>query len=154
MTNPKEPETITLAVDTDTLMGQAIGLMRRAYYGMIRDLSQEIIKAIHDDEITDSDALQDRIHEDCDGSQWVIYTFKAQQVLLASDNDGAYADDFGEEGIVKDGAINWSGLAYAAMARDLSEQLDAEGVNLNGQDKNELLNIEDDDSDDDTNGEG
>ena len=148
MTNPKEPETITLAVDADSLMDQAMTLMRRAYYSTVRDLSQEIVKAIHNDEITDSESLRQYVHETCDGSQWVIYTGKAMQVLLASDNDGAYADEYGEEGIVRDGAINWSSLAYAAMERDLYEQLEAEGVNVNGDDKNELLGIEEEEEED------
>ena len=137
----------------ESLMDQAMTLMRRAYYGTIRDMAEDIKKAIENDEISDSDALRERIHEDCDGSQWVIYTFKAQQVCMASDNDGAYAEDFGDEGIVRDGSINWSALAYAAMERDIYEQLEAEGVNVNGDDKNELLGIEESE-DDDTNGEG
>lgn len=49
---------------------------------------------------------------------------------------------------LKDGSTaDWSGLAYAAMQRDLMEQLEAEGVNVNGEDKAEMLGEEDEEED-------
>ena len=130
-------------------LSDAMSLLRSAYYSDVRDYAREIKQAIEDDEITDREQLYERIHETCDGTQWVIYTYKAQVVCLASDNDGAYLEEYGAEGLVDDGCLNWSRLAYAAMERDLFEQLDAEGVDVNGETKAEMLRIEDDDEPDD-----
>jgi hypothetical protein len=63
------------------------------------------------------------IHETVDGHEFVIYTAKAQSVLAISANDGAYIENYGTEGVVCDGGLNWSGLAYAAMEADLFEAL-------------------------------
>jgi hypothetical protein len=141
------PDAVTERESAEKLVADAMNLMRRAYYSDVRDDAREIKAAIENDEISDREALQDRIHETCDGSQWVIYTFKAQIVLLASDNDGAYGDSYGSEGIVTDGAINWSALAYAAMERDITEALESENVNVNGDTKAELLELDDTDDD-------
>ena len=71
----------------------------------------------------DSESLDTRIHETCDGSAWVIYTGRAILLLYATDNHDAYTEDFGQEGIVSDGTVNWSALAYCAMRQDLVEKL-------------------------------
>ena len=36
------------------------------------------------------------LNETCDGHEWVIYTFKARCVLIATDNPDAYEDEMGE----------------------------------------------------------
>lgn len=53
--------------------------------------------------------LVEHIHETIDGTQRVIYTWQAQKAVLFSDNDGAYIEHFGSEGMVdRGGNINWS----------------------------------------------
>jgi hypothetical protein len=105
--------------------------IRSAYWTMIRDDAQDFVKECREGTIADRDELLDRIHEHCDGHEWVIYTFKAQLVLLCSDNDGIGVEDglVGPESF-KDG-IPWSQLAYCAMEADLMRQLDAEGLDVN-----------------------
>lgn len=125
----------------------AISALRAEYYSDLRDIAREIKLAIEDGEIEDRDSLLERVHETCDGNQWVIYTQNAQVVLLVSSNDGAYGDEYGPEGMVSDGSIEWSRLAYAAMERDLMEQLDSEGVNVNGDTPAEMLGKEEGDED-------
>lgn len=67
--------------------------------------------------------LSERLHEEADGAGCVIYTGQAMRTLIYSDNDGAYADEFGSEGIVEGGEIQWSRLAFGAYHADLSELL-------------------------------
>jgi hypothetical protein len=57
------------------------------------------------------------------------------QGLLVTDNDGAYVEDFGTDGMVEDGQIQWSRLMYAAMERDVIEKLDADGLDVNNPSK-------------------
>ncbi len=65
--------------------------------------------------------LYETLHETIDGHEWVIYTAKHYQVLGISPNDGAYAEDFGSEGMVVDGVLNTASLTYAAMHRDVND---------------------------------
>jgi hypothetical protein len=67
--------------------------------------------------------LLEWVHETLDGHQFVIYTAQAQAVVAISDNDGAYVENYGADGLVKDGSLNWSALAYAAMEADLMDYL-------------------------------
>lgn len=106
----------------------ALSILRAAYYRDVRSVAEDIRDAVKDGEITDRDGFETRLHEECDGNQRVIYTSNAQECILLSDNSSAYVDSFGEEGIVSNGDINWSALAYSAFEADVREQLDAEGV--------------------------
>jgi hypothetical protein len=109
----------------------AMRILLADYYRDVRDTVASIMQAIKDKEVSDRDELLDRIHEECDGDARVIYTSQAIETMLISDNDSAYADDFGEEGMVKDGSINWSALAFCAFERDVIEHLESEGVDVN-----------------------
>lgn len=112
-------------------------LTRGDYYTEVRDLAdsiqEELLSRLEDGETGEDlrEWLLEHIHECVDSHQWVIYTWHAKHVIIFSDNDGAYADEFGPEGMVEDGAIQWSRLAYAALQRDLYEQLDSNGVDVN-----------------------
>jgi hypothetical protein len=106
-------------------------ILRADYYADVRGCAESIREAIAGGEVPDRESLLERIHEECDGHERVIYTHLNMETLLFSDNDDAYAEDFGADGMVKDGAINWAGLAYAAFERDVIDQLEAEGVDVN-----------------------
>jgi hypothetical protein len=75
----------------------------------------------------DDDAMDDAVHEAIDGSQWVIYYYRARLVLQFSSNDEAGPDEMGWETFV-DGATGWSDLytrgAYFAMRADVSEKIE------------------------------
>ena len=107
----------------DDLLSEAIDLGRKAYWAHVRDIADEIMSQARDGEFDDAEACEEFIHCSIDGDGWVIYTQKAQLVLLCSDNDGAYEDDYGPEGIVEDGAIQWSRLAFCALRADVMESL-------------------------------
>lgn len=111
--------------DEDRLMQMADSIKRAAYYSSVRSYAEGIIDDLKSGDIPDREALIERIHETADGSQMVIYTGQAMDVLRYSDNDGAYGDNYGSEGMVSDGSINWSALAYAALEADINEQLSA-----------------------------
>jgi hypothetical protein len=106
-------------------------VLRADYWSDVRDVAEELKQRIADGDFTDRDEFLDALHETVDGHQRVIYTAQAQECLLYSDNDGAYFEEFGSEGAVQDGAINWSALAFAAFHRDIIEHLDAIGVDVN-----------------------
>ena len=60
----------------------------------------------------------------------MIYIGLAKLTLYASDNADAYVDDFGTEGIVSDGTLNWSALAFFAYRADLVDKLQAMEVDF------------------------
>lgn len=127
-----------MSKDPDDLYSEAISLMGQAYYAHVKDKADDIFRRIKDGEITSREDLDTAIHEDVDGDGWVIYTAKAQAVLLVSDHDGYGV----EEGLVspeqfKDG-IPWSALAFCAMREDLCERLrryqDEHGIDIDADD--------------------
>lgn len=115
-------------------------ILRADYWEDVRDTA-ESIKAELADRIKDGERGEplrewplDHIHETVDGSRRVFITGLAIECLLFSDNDGAYIEEFGTDGVVSDGSINWSALAYAAFERDVIAQLEALDVDVNDPD--------------------
>lgn len=102
---------------------RANGIAAREYHATVQGIVDDLARAIKDGEITDSEELDTNLHETIDGHHNVIYTYAARQVLAQSDNDGAYFDNYGTDGAVEDGAINWSRLAYAALMADVQEAI-------------------------------
>ncbi len=75
--------------------------------------------------------LIEHIHETIDGAGRVMYTAQAMECVRYSNNDGAYFEEFGTDGAVTNGTINWSALAFAAFQADVQEDLTGDGVDLN-----------------------
>ncbi len=107
---------------SDSDVDAAMRVIRADYYQDVRDLGDDLKKRIKDGEITDTDDLQERLHEDVDGSARVIYTLQNKLGLLASDNEDAYVEEFGEAP-VEGNNINWAVMMAAAFERDVSEYL-------------------------------
>ncbi len=123
--------------DVDTIRELGSNFLRRAYQNDVDDLAASI-KAELDERIADGEEgetlrewLIEHIDETIDGCARVIYTGEAQEALLFSSNDGAYADEFGPEGMVEDGCIMWSRLAYSAVRADVLEELERLDVDVN-----------------------
>lgn len=107
---------------TEAQHEDAMRVLRKEYYDGVRSLAQEVAERVKEGQ-----EQGDVIHEVVDGSYWIIYTHANFQVLMCSDHHDAYSEDFGEPP-VSGSDINWAALAYAAMARDVSEQVQAGGV--------------------------
>ena len=104
----------------------ADGIAARAYHATVEGIVEDLKRAIADKEITSEEEAHDWLHETIDGHHDVIYTSCAMEVVRQSRNDGAYFEQFGDEGAVKDGAINWSALAYCALEADVQEAIGGE----------------------------
>lgn len=94
-------------------MREAMRPIDAAYRESYRSIAETAIE-----EATDEDDFSDRLHEMVDSSWWITYTWPAPAVLMVSDNADAYAEAHGSEGMIKDGSIQWSRLAYWAMEAD------------------------------------
>lgn len=99
-------------------------VLRAEYYSHVRGIALEVFQYIKDGTLEDRDALDRWIHETIDGNQWTFITHKAIKVLLWSNNDGTHIEEFGSDGLVSDGCINWSALAFSAMQADLLEDVE------------------------------
>lgn len=100
---------------------------RRDYIDTVTSIVEDIF---HDLEITTqeqyetlSDDVQDRIWQDVDGSQWIIYTYLNNKVLEYTDNEDAYE----QQGIELDTSKGFSHIrvqvAFWAMYQDVMEEL-------------------------------
>jgi hypothetical protein len=110
--NPRNDGRITEEQHDD-----AMRVLRAEYWQGVRGIAQSVA-----DRVKEGEDENDVIHEEVDGSYWVIYTHANFQVLMCSDHHDAYSEDFGEPP-VQDSHINWAALTYAALARDVGEQV-------------------------------
>ena len=98
------------------LRDMTIREIEAAYTASVRDIAEEAI------ELDDRDGSRgDYIRESVDGSEWVLYTYRAMLVPVVSGNSDAYDRDFGG---VPDGPMKESQIAYAAMLSDVWEHVD------------------------------
>lgn len=102
---------------------QATNMIREWYYTEIRSMVDGLIADLKSEDLDDADTcrewLTERIDEDTDGHEFVIYTYKAKCLLLASDNEDAYATELGEP------APSVEAAACMAMRADVWELLGA-----------------------------
>jgi hypothetical protein len=98
-------------------------MTRKEYWDEIRSLATAFDEAVADEQF-DQEAAQEWIHETIDGHQFVIYTYQAKCVGLYTDNPDAMVDDFGADGLIKDGRIHHEGIAYCSMEADLMERIE------------------------------
>lgn len=120
--NPKNSREISEQQHED-----AMRVLRAEYYSGVRGIVQNLKEALVRGEIDTEDTLNDRVHQDVNGSYWIIYTHANFQVLLCSDHHDAYENNYGEAP-VEGSSIKWAALAYAAMEQDVRELMEAEEV--------------------------
>ena len=104
-------------MDTGEL-NEAMRPVTTAYNQAVRNIVEEAL-AEHP---ADDEKRDEYIDESVDGSEWVIYTYRAQIVIAISDNSDAYLD-YGIE--LTDGQVPWSTIAFCAMEADCRELLAA-----------------------------
>ena len=117
-------------VDPERAHDDAMRVLRAEYYGGVRGITEDLKARVASGEIASEDALNDAVHQEVDGSYWVIYTHANFQVLLCSDHHDASFEEYGEVPLATDGNVNWAALAFAALERDVRDQMDAEDVRV------------------------
>jgi len=110
---------------------EADRVLRAEYWADVRGVAEDLKERLAKGEFSDRDEFIEALDQDVDGHQRIIYARQAQECLLFSDNDGAYIDEFGAEGVVEDGSLMWSRLAYAAFRADIVDYFDSIGVDVN-----------------------
>lgn len=110
--------------DKPATFDDAMSTLRRWYYDEIRSLAAEAVRefpfpADENDDDENEEPRADWLHETIDGHEFVIYTVKAQAVILASDSHDAMEDETGEKGTDEQ-------RAYFAMLADVREQIEAD----------------------------
>ena len=121
----------------DNCARDALNIIRQDYFNDVRDIAAEVLeqaKTWHGEgqegeELRES--LDSFLSETIDGCGRVICTSQARLGLLVSDSERAYANDFGPEGMVEDGDIQWSRLMFCALRQDVLKHLDTEGFDVN-----------------------
>ena len=102
-------------------------ISEREYHAEVMSIAEDMAKEARSGEHGTGDDcrewLNEYVWETIDGHEWVIYTYKSQQILAISQNDGYSAENFGIESVVTDGAINWAALAFGALYADVMEAL-------------------------------
>lgn len=117
---------------TEEQHDEAMRVLRAEYYQGVRSIAQDLIERAKSGEISDAEMLNDATSEAVDDSYWVIYTHANFQVLLCTDHHDEYMENFGEVPMDGRDSIKWSALAYAALERDVRDQIEAEGIEFGG----------------------
>jgi len=116
---------------TDEQEQDAMRVLRSSYWESVRDIAQDIatdhLAETYANDYDRTDDLSDRMAESVDGSQWVIYTWRALLVRSLSNHADAC-----EEYRIEDLAHASDGLdaiitraAYLAMHDDVRDFLDS-----------------------------
>jgi hypothetical protein len=91
-----------------------------AYWRSVEQSAIEIVADVKKGVCTD---VYDRIHEECDGSFWVIYTHAAMATLRHSPNDDAiFEDGNGIEGATSMSDV-YTRAAFWALQADITEKV-------------------------------
>jgi len=107
---------------------EAQRILRADYYHDVNLHAEDLLERVVSGEIRDPERFDEALHEECDGSGRVIYTYKAKQGLLASDNEDAYEEEMGEPAPGPEQAM------YFALRADIMEQLSAFGFDPSDED--------------------
>lgn len=116
--------------------------MQQEYWGHVRTSAEEIEADLRSGALDPDDAME-RVEYSCD-SQWSIYTYRAKCVVcFLSDNPNALQGELGADELLRDGSINWSGMAFFAMRADILEQIgDMEAIAEEGKEEREAAEEE------------
>ena len=113
--------TTTTARITDDQEIDALRVLRASYWESVRDIAEDIAG---EPDLT-ADDVSDRVAESVDGSQWIIYTWRARLVRSLSDHSDAYEEyGFGFMRDADDLDDIITRAAYLAMHDDVREVLD------------------------------
>ena len=114
--------TTTTARITDDQEIDALRVLRASYWESVRDIAEDIAG----EPDLSADDVSDRVAESVDGSQWIIYTWRARLVRSLSDHGDAY-EEYGIEELAHD-ADDLDAVitraAYLAMHDDVREVFD------------------------------
>jgi len=123
--------------ERDHAVKDAVSVIRQDYYSDVEAVADDIIEEAgkqFEDDVRGEELREwflQYLHETIDSQGRVMYTQAAQLGLVVSDNDGAYLEEYGAEGAVQDGVLNWSALMFAAMDADVVEQLGYKDFDVN-----------------------
>jgi hypothetical protein len=101
----------------------AMSALRAWYYSEVREWAEDFDKRLEEGEFDSVDNFNDCFHEETDGAGIIIYTAQARAALLASDNDDAYFEEFGDEMPMQGGQPHWEAVALVAFQRDIQETM-------------------------------
>ena len=104
-------------------LNDAMRSVRQWYYGEVREYAEDYDKQLEEHEFDSSEAFFEQLDQDLDGSQMVIYTLNSKVCLLASDNEDAYVEEFGELPTERGGELNIAAMAMYAFRADILEAM-------------------------------
>ncbi len=102
-------------------------ITEKEYWQEVRSLAISILDDAweqhpsEDDQREREEFMSDRLHEDVDGHQWIIYTHYNVQVLHCAHNPEAYWDQMGEAPQAENYGQLMAVLAYSALQEDVAQ---------------------------------
>lgn len=97
--------------------------LRADYWNDVRGVVDDIKRDIERRNVTTEDEVTEYIDVACDGHARVIYTGRAIEGLLYTDNEDAHTSEYDEAPLDESGNIKWSALMYCAFRQDVLDTL-------------------------------
>jgi hypothetical protein len=95
----------------------AFNALRSWYYAKVKEWAEDFDGRLAEREWEDEESFRESFDQETDGAACIIYTAQAKAVCLASDNEDAYVEEFGEE----PGTVE--ARALMAFRRDILERM-------------------------------
>lgn len=102
------------------------GMSNTEYWQEVHSIVDSLIEEREPDDTEDD--LQERLWEDVDGHEWVIYTGYHYEILQHTDNDSYYVDNFGADGLTDGGHLRTELLAFGALYADCMDYFSRQEV--------------------------
>jgi len=109
---------------------EAYNILRQDYFDDVELMAESLKDDWKSGDYEDRDSFIEHIDEVINGCNRVIYTQKAAECLMVSDNDSEAVDQLGPGGIDWKNGFPWSQLAYFAFRQDVIKKLDEIGIDI------------------------
>lgn len=106
-----------MTTSNEISFGRAFDALRQWYYNEVSEWAEGFDARIQKKEWADEESFRESFEQETDGAECIIYTAQAKAVLLASDNEDAYQEEFGEPSPTVEAA------ALMAFQRDILERM-------------------------------
>lgn len=90
-------------------------ISQREYWAQVESIAKDVTEEAR----ADGDDLYERLLETIDGHEWIIYTYKAEQVMRWTDSTDAIEDAGGFDATGKSWAEIVTAFAFYALMQDV-----------------------------------
>lgn len=117
-----------IETEPEVSVDEALRVLNHDYWDDVRDIVDDLARAIRDGEITDDESFQEYLDETTDGHERVIYAHQSRLGLCFTNNADAYEEEFGEKPPSVEAqmlmSLRWDVMAKTGTYEEFCEELE------------------------------